>query len=448
DTAALCEVKGWTPAGYYIDNDRSASNGKQRPEWDRLLADIKAGRIDAIAGWDQDRNWRLMSELEQLREYFAKLGRKILLATTGQGEIDLYSPTGVLAAQIKTAVSEHEIAMMKVRQRRAHRQKAESGKPQWKQAFGYLPDTRRRAEDDGTRQIDPVTAPLVAEAYRMLLRGGSLKEIARYLNDAKAYGLNGKPWSESTVSLFLRAARNAGLRSHNGEVVTEGTWPALVDVATWKTAQAKLSAPSRAPGRKSVQKHPLTGVMRCAECGHWLSGQWVMQAKKDSPRSHSITYACRGCRKVSVRAEHAEPILYGTVGGRLSQPDAVDLLQDACHDEAAAEAARAELSALYAQLDSFAVEHAEGLLTARQLKVSSDVVQAKIDDLERAQQSAERLRIFDGIPLGRPEAADAIRQLSADRFKSVLGVLATVTVAGVGKGGHTFKADRIQFDWR
>ena len=45
----------WIPRGYYVDNDRSASNGKARPEWERLLADIEAGRIDAIAAWDQDR---------------------------------------------------------------------------------------------------------------------------------------------------------------------------------------------------------------------------------------------------------------------------------------------------------------------------------------------------------------------------------------------------------
>jgi len=115
DTTTLCEVKGWKPAGFYIDNDKSASNGKKLPEWDRLLGDLKAGKIDAIAAWDQDRNWRMMHELEDLRKFFAALGRPIKLATTGQGEIDLFSPTGVMMAQIKTAVSEHEIAMMKVR---------------------------------------------------------------------------------------------------------------------------------------------------------------------------------------------------------------------------------------------------------------------------------------------------------------------------------------------
>ena len=42
-------------------------------------------------------------------------GPAVLLATSDQGDIDLSSPTGELMAQIKTAVSEHEIAMMRVR---------------------------------------------------------------------------------------------------------------------------------------------------------------------------------------------------------------------------------------------------------------------------------------------------------------------------------------------
>jgi DNA invertase Pin-like site-specific DNA recombinase len=112
DTTALCEVKGWAPVDFYIDNDRSASNGRQRPAWDR------------------------MHELEDLRRFVTSLGRPVPLATTVQGDIDLYSPTGVMMAQIKTAVSEHEIAMMKVRQRRAAVQRAERGIPKWRKAFG------------------------------------------------------------------------------------------------------------------------------------------------------------------------------------------------------------------------------------------------------------------------------------------------------------------------
>jgi DNA invertase Pin-like site-specific DNA recombinase len=442
DTTALCEIKGWTPVDFYPDNNRSASNGKQRPQWERLLADIKAGTIDAIAAWDQDRNWRVMHELEDLRKFFASLGREVKLATTGQGEIDLYSPAGVLTAQIKTAVSEHEVAMQKVRLRRAAKQKAERGEPKWKRAFGYLGDTH---------ELDPKTAPLVAQAYKAILAGTKLKDIAAIFNDAGAYGLNGTPWNESTVSLFLRSPRNAALRAHNDEIVGDGDWPALVPKSTWKAAQAKLNAPNRAPGRKSVRRHMLTGLMRCGKpgCDGYLGGNWQMQKHRGGPRAHSITYACKTCRGVSIRAEHIEPLLYQLVSGRLAMPDAVDLLKAEIHDEAEAEALRTELNALYTELRNIGVERGQRLLTGEQAKIATDMINADIKKLEARQQDQERLRVFDGIPLGAPDVADAIQQLSPDRFRAVLDVLVVVTVAPVGKGGgHLFNPDRVQVTWR
>ena len=33
DTAVLCEVESWQVAGVYVDDDRSASNGKKRERW-------------------------------------------------------------------------------------------------------------------------------------------------------------------------------------------------------------------------------------------------------------------------------------------------------------------------------------------------------------------------------------------------------------------------------
>jgi len=446
-------VKGWEAARYYVDNDRSASNGKDRPEWDRLLADIKTGDIDAIAAWDQDRGWRMMSELEELRRFFNSLGkRRVQFATTGQGDIDLYSPTGVLAVQIKTAVSEHEIAMMKVRMLRAARQKAEQGKPKWRKAFGYLPEARPKHADDGRREVDPVTAPLVRQAYATVLAGGSLMDITRDWNTREVYGLNGQPWTAATLSLFLRAPRNAGLRAHNGEIVGPGTWEPLVDESTWRAVQAVMNAPGRAPGRKSVRKHLLTGVMLCGKCvrelGSRLSGRWAMQSGGTGPRAHSIVYACNICRGCSIRAEHVEPMLYQLVSGRLARPDAVDLLKAEQHDAAEAEALRSERMTLLARLDEIADDRADGHLDGPQARRASERIRAKLDDIERRQQDGERVRVFDGIPLGKPEVASAVDKLSADRFRAVLDVLCVITVLPVGKGGKAFKPERVQVDWR
>jgi DNA invertase Pin-like site-specific DNA recombinase len=435
DTTALCEIKDWTPAGFYIDNDRSASNGKGRPEWERLLADIEAGTIDAIAAWDQDRSWRMMHELEELRTFFTQLGRKIPLATTGQGDVDLYSPTGVLTAQIKTAVSEHEIAMMKVRMRRAARQKAENGQPHWQHAFGYMPGPNGPVPD-------PATALLVKAAYVQILAGGSLKDICGMWNDAAAFTLSGKPWTPSLLSPFLRKPRNCGLRTHNREIIGTGNWPALVDESTWRAAQNVMKAPSRGSGsRKSVRRHLLTGLLVCGRCGDTLGGQWTT-AKR-------INYACTGCHKLSVRAEHIEPLLYQLVSGRLAMADAIDLLKAEIHDSVAAERIRLELETLYGELDSIGTERGEGLLTGKQAKLATDIVAAKITKLERQQQDSERLRVFDGIPLGKAEVADAIHELSPDRFRAVLDVLCTVTIAPVGKVGRVpFNPERVQVKWR
>ncbi|MDV3130014.1 recombinase family protein [Mycobacterium sp. 21AC1] len=478
DCLALCEQRNWTPVEY-VDNDRSATNGKARPKYQQMLADIAEGKIGAVVVWDLDRLHRQPRELEDFIE-LADAHRLALATVTG--DCDLSTDNGRLYARIKGAVGKSETERKAARQRAAARQKAEQGRPQWKRAFGYV------AGANGP-EPDLEIAPLVKQAYAALLAGSSLNDIARLFNEAGAYGqrwmrpkdsqgntvkdaaqqLIRTPWSATTVSLFLRKPRNAGLRAYTDtktkgtEIIGKGTWPGLVDEAMWRAAQDKLNAPGRAPGRKSVRRHRLTGVLRCGKpgCGGYLSGQWVMQptgGKPGRPKTgekrctsgqvaHSITYACKSCRGVSVRAEHVEPLLNDIVGGRLAMPDAIDLLKAEVHDEAEAEGIRLELETLYSELDKLAVERAEGLLTARQVKISTDIFAEKITKLERRQQDQERLRVFDGIALGTPEAAAAVKKLSPDRFRAVVDVLMAPTVMPVGKGGRVFDRQRLNTNW-
>lgn len=444
----LCELKSWQIADYYIDNDRSASNGKRRPEWERLLADVKAGKIDAVAAWDQDRVNRTMDDLQTYAALFAARGIK--LATTNSGDIDLASPQGMMIAQIKTAVSQHEVAMMKLRMKRAARDKAERGIPKWRHAFGY------RQSIDGI-QLDPTTAPLVKQAYAAVLAGSTLNDVARLFNDAGAHGLNGQPWTASRVSLFMRAPRNAGLRAHNDEIVfdtkgvpVKGTWPAIVEQSTWNSAMAVMEDPRRKPGRKSVKRHLLTGVLTCGKCGHHMAGG-------SQTKQGTRVYSCPGCRGVSIRAEQVEPLMYKIVAGRLAMPDAVDLLKADVHDEAEAERIRVELAGLYADVQNIGLERAKRLLTGEQAAIATAYLTDEIEALERRQQDDERLRVFEDIPLGTPAVFDAITALPPGRYRAVIDVLMTITIAPVGKGGYLVDPDtgrkiineeRVQVQWR
>lgn len=478
----LCSERGWQPVEY-VDNDTSASSGKRRPAYERMLTDVRDGRIGAVVAWDLDRLHRRPIELES---FMSLADERHLALATVSGDVDLSTAQGRLTARLKGSVAAHEIEHKRARQRAAAKQKAERGEPQWRNAFGYSPD--------GSRIPDPETAPLVKSAYASILAGGSITDIARDWNAAGAltrqyrkckttladgsadferdgngqpvYDVERRPWTAQQVSNFLRKARNAGLRAHNDVIVGQGNWQPLVDESTWRAAQSVLNAPGRAPGAKSVQKHLLTSVMACGRtgCDGYLSGQWVMQktggqsgrlkageTRRPGQKVHTITYACRKCRGCSVRAEHVEPLLRELVARRLARSDAAELLKAQIVDPQALEMARAQIVTLNRQLEQFAVEHAEGLLTARQVKISSDVVQAKIDKLELSLQDSERMRVFEGIRLGTSSVTTDIEALSPDRYRAVIAAMGTVTVYPVGKGhrpnGERFDPQRIRVTW-
>jgi DNA invertase Pin-like site-specific DNA recombinase len=428
DCMKLCEGKGWTPVEY-VDNDTSASNGKRRKDYERMLTDVEASALGAVVAWDLDRLHRRPIELERFMDLADE--HRLKLATVS-GDIDLSTAQGRLTARLKGAVARHEIEHKSDRQRRAARQKAERGLPQWARAFGYLGDTH---------QLDPRTAPLVADAYAAVLAGASLSDVCGLFNDAGALTLRGKAWTSPMVSQFLRDPRNAGLRAYGGEIIGLGTWPPLVDESTWRATQHLLDAPSRKPGRRTVRRHRLTGVLRCGACGHHLSGIVTAYA--------ALTYRCRQCFGVSVRGEHVEPLLMAVVTGRLAQPDAIDLLKAELHDEAEAESLRLQANTLTTELDNIGVERADGLLTGRQAKIATDRINEKLAAITARQTDQERLRVFDGLPLGEPDVADAIEGLSPDRLRAVIDVLMTVTIAPVGRGGgRAFNPERVHVEWK
>ena len=67
---ALVQARGWVDAGTYVDSDVSAS--KDRGEgtgWHRLLADARAGKIDAVVAVDLDRLLRSTRDLNTLIDH-------------------------------------------------------------------------------------------------------------------------------------------------------------------------------------------------------------------------------------------------------------------------------------------------------------------------------------------------------------------------------------------
>src|SRR5262245_10100620 len=122
DCRALVERRGWSVAEVYVDNDLSASKGKRRPVYERMLDDLGTGRIAGIVAWHTDRlYWRTAD----LAGFIAAVERSgVVVATVQAGELDLSTVSGCMVAWILGSVAEHEVEHKAERQRRKHEELA------------------------------------------------------------------------------------------------------------------------------------------------------------------------------------------------------------------------------------------------------------------------------------------------------------------------------------
>lgn len=169
DCRELCELLGWRVVDVYEDNDRSAYRGKRRPEYERMLADIAAGRIDAVAAWHVDRLTRHPRELEEFIEMAEHAG--VRLATFDR-EIDLSTKDGQFHARILGAVARKDSDDKSRRIRRKHEELAREGKVGGggHRPFGFETDRVT---------VNSVEASLIREAVERLLLGESIRSVLR-----------------------------------------------------------------------------------------------------------------------------------------------------------------------------------------------------------------------------------------------------------------------------
>src|SRR5215207_5125979 len=115
DQAAIgrewAEKVGAVVAGEYIEpGSRSASRfaTKARDEFDRLVADIEASKLDAIWFWEQSRSSRRLDVFAQLRDSCRKMG---VLWVERDRVVDPNDNSDMLSAGFKALMSEQESEM-------------------------------------------------------------------------------------------------------------------------------------------------------------------------------------------------------------------------------------------------------------------------------------------------------------------------------------------------
>ena len=143
--------RGWEIVGEYVDEGQSGAK-ESRPALNRLMADAKTRKFDAIAVWKLDRFGRSLKHLLTALADLESLGVTFVSLRDG---FDLSTPSGRLMFQIIGAMGEFERNLIRERVRAGMAHARSKGKPVGRSArvLDMYAVQARRANGESLRSI-------------------------------------------------------------------------------------------------------------------------------------------------------------------------------------------------------------------------------------------------------------------------------------------------------
>ena len=304
----------------YVDDGISGTTDDERDDFQRMLGDIKKGRINCVIVKDLARSFRNYSDQGYyLDDWFPRFNVRFI--SLYHQPLDSYKePQNMrsIAVPIQGVLNENHCAETSDKIREVFDMKRRNGEHIGSfAAYGYIKDPN----DKNALVVDEEAAEVVREIFTKFLDGMSKNAIVHYLNEhgvlsPAAYkrerlGLKyqnpsidpaKRPlWGAVTITGILKNRMYCGdmvqgryrvksYKIHVQEVVPEDEWyiventhEAIIDRDTFDKVQRLLLRDTRtAPQKKQI--YLFSGFLRCADCG---------KAMTRSKVGGTVYYYCR-----------------------------------------------------------------------------------------------------------------------------------------------------------
>lgn len=374
------------------DNDRSASRyaKRKREDWELLKDGIRHGKMTIVMYWEASRATRDLMAYSELRDLCVQNG--VYLAYDGN-VYDMNDADDRFKTGLDILLSEKESEQTRVRVKRNVDSGAVEGRPSGRIPFGYARSYDERTKEP--RQFpDPVKAELIKEAARRFLAGESTRAIAEDWNRRKVptpyqgNGTDGTPaaygWRLEQIKRILVNPAVNGKRVHQGKVIGEGQWDAILDDVTYVKVLARFADPSRKTTRARQSAKLLTGVARCGVCG----GPIGYAPQKGAGRKVRNTYRCRYNNCTTRDMKQLDRYVTWALFERIAQGDIYD---ESEQESESVTATREHIAALRSQLDDAIKEFNE-------LNISATTLGRVEGTLTEQMRQAERTLRVSNLP--------------------------------------------------
>lgn len=370
--------------GYlYIDRSVSAGYLFDRPEFQRMIEDARAGKFEIVVFEDVDRFSRNLGDLAKLHEELKFCGVEMHAALRGL-------ITNIEVALLGFLFSEQRTKIINLTTQ-GRWQAAEKGRHPGSACFGYYTEPGA----PGELIVDPATSLAVRWAFEWYDAGAGCDEIAARLDAADISPPRGSKWNANTLrgcaglgTGLLRNLKYKGVQAY-GKIErrrhpVSGKWIVtvrdptvwrIVAVPEWKIVepelfdrvQRKLAENTIAPRRSPLEGEPhlFRGVSFCV-CGAPMRGH-LSGSKRSLSCSAAPKDKCTHRGKILLRPVEQE--ILRAVRHHLVSPEAEAAFDATFRSEWAAAVKRIELERRRLNL---AIQHTE-----RRLLVTLDEKKTK-----------------------------------------------------------------------
>lgn len=247
-----------TIVDYYNDAGISARKpASKRPELQRLLLDVKNGKIDLIVFTKLDRWFRNIAEYYKVQEV---LEANHVDWKTIYEDYDTSTASGRLKINIMLSVAQDEADRTGERIKAIHESKVERGEPiSGKVPLGYRIENKHIV-------IDEQTAKIAVDIFNQYLAIRSISALRKYVMDT--YEM---PYSHTGLQMLLKNERYIG-HAHG----QDNFCPPIISKDVFEKVQNILSVRAqRHQLTRTDRVYLFTGIVFCAECGNRLSAHVV-----------------------------------------------------------------------------------------------------------------------------------------------------------------------------
>ncbi|MBM3205052.1 recombinase family protein [Candidatus Uhrbacteria bacterium] len=282
----------------------SAKDTGQRPVFNELIKDIRAGRFNAILTWAPDRLSRNAGDLGSIVDL---MDQKLLLEIRTHGQNFTNSPNEKFLLMILGSTAKLENDHRGENVKRGLRTRVEMGLWPGVAPLGYLNQYRQDKKCEII--IDPARAPVMKQIFeKHAYEGWSGRKIYNWLkHDLNFHTRGNKALTLAGVYRILDNPFYCGRFEYPKE---SGSWHQgkhvpIITEELFQKAQAQLKRDQIVRGNKEFA---FTKLFTCGLCGSGISAEEKYKQLKDGTTAKYIYYGCsrakdRDCKNQYIREE-------------------------------------------------------------------------------------------------------------------------------------------------